>query len=165
MGAPDNIFHLTEVFKKDPEPKKYNLGVGAYRSSTGKPYRLPSVTKAEQIVIGKNLDKEYLPITGNAEFVDLSAKFLFGVNSCVIKNHLNCSVQTLSGTGALCIGGGFLKKFLRGPKVIYVPDPTWGNHITIFEHQDLAIKTYRYYDPKTKWLNFDGLREDLCVSN
>lgn len=34
---------ITEAFKKDSDPKKINLGVGAYRDAKGKPYVLPSV--------------------------------------------------------------------------------------------------------------------------
>lgn len=31
MGPPDAILGVTEAFKADPNPKKMNLGVGAYR--------------------------------------------------------------------------------------------------------------------------------------
>jgi aspartate/tyrosine/aromatic aminotransferase len=31
QGPPDAILGVTEAFKKDPSPKKINLGVGAYR--------------------------------------------------------------------------------------------------------------------------------------
>lgn len=36
---------VTEAFKRDQDPKKINLGVGAYRDENGKPYVLPSVRK------------------------------------------------------------------------------------------------------------------------
>ena len=45
MGPPDAILGVTEAFKKDTNPKKMNLGVGAYRDDSGKPYVLPSVRK------------------------------------------------------------------------------------------------------------------------
>ena len=45
MGPPDAILGVTEAFKKDTNPKKMNLGVGAYRDDTGKPFILPSVKK------------------------------------------------------------------------------------------------------------------------
>lgn len=44
MGPPDAILGVTEAFKKDTNPKKINLGVGAYRDDNGKPYVLPSVS-------------------------------------------------------------------------------------------------------------------------
>ena len=43
MGPPDAILGVTEAYKKDTNPKKINLGVGAYRDDNGKPYVLPSV--------------------------------------------------------------------------------------------------------------------------
>jgi aspartate aminotransferase len=45
MGPPDAILGVTEAFKQDTNPKKVNLGVGAYRDDNGKPYVLPSVLK------------------------------------------------------------------------------------------------------------------------
>lgn len=45
MGPPDAILGVTEAYKRDANPKKVNLGVGAYRDDDGKPYVLPSVLK------------------------------------------------------------------------------------------------------------------------
>lgn len=45
MGPPDAILGITEAYKKDPNPKKVNLGAGAYRDDQGKPYVLPVVKK------------------------------------------------------------------------------------------------------------------------
>lgn len=39
------IAGVTEAFKADTDPRKINLGVGAYRDEQGKPYILPSVKK------------------------------------------------------------------------------------------------------------------------
>lgn len=36
---------VSEAFKADTDPRKINLGVGAYRDDKGKPYILPSVKK------------------------------------------------------------------------------------------------------------------------
>ena len=49
MGPPDPIMGVTEAFKVDSNPKKINLGVGAYRDDSGKPYILPSVKKVLHI--------------------------------------------------------------------------------------------------------------------
>ena len=42
------------------------------------------------------------------------------------------AIQTLSGTGACRAAGVFLERF-SGADTVYVSDPTWGNHIAIFE--------------------------------
>ena len=47
MGPPDAILGVTEAFKADSNPKKMNLGVGAYRDDAGKPYVLPSVKQVQ----------------------------------------------------------------------------------------------------------------------
>lgn len=41
----DPLFGLMARHKADPSPLKVDLGVGAYRDNTGKPWILPSVRK------------------------------------------------------------------------------------------------------------------------
>lgn len=48
MGPPDPILGVTEAFKKDTNPKKMNLGVGAYRDDQGKPFVLSCVRKVQR---------------------------------------------------------------------------------------------------------------------
>ena len=64
MGPPDAILGVTEAFKKDTNPQKMNLGVGAYRDDSGKPFVLPSVRTAERLVVERGMDKEYAGIVG-----------------------------------------------------------------------------------------------------
>lgn len=88
MGPPDAILGVTEAYKRDTNPKKINLGVGAYRDDNGKPFLLPSVIAAEQQLTAQNLDHEYASIAGIDEFVQLAAKLAFGENSPVITQNL-----------------------------------------------------------------------------
>lgn len=88
MGPPDAILGITEAYKKDPNPRKVNLGAGAYRNDFGKPHVLPSVIKAEQKLYDQNLDKEYLPISGLSQFTDAAAKLAFSEKSPVIQQKL-----------------------------------------------------------------------------
>uniref|UniRef100_A0A170YUJ9 Aspartate aminotransferase n=1 Tax=Triatoma infestans TaxID=30076 RepID=A0A170YUJ9_TRIIF len=161
MGPPDAILGVTEAFKRDTNPQKINLGVGAYRDDNGKPYVLSSVLQAEEKIMSEKLDKEYAAIHGIQAFCVKSVELALGDDSPVIKNGLNATVQSLSGTGALRIGAAFLQKFFPGNKEVYVPNPTWGNHIPVFNHSGLPIKKYRYYDPKTVGFDFKGAIEDL----
>lgn len=57
LGPPDAILGITEAYKKDQNPKKVNLGVGAYRDDNGKPFILPSVKKVyvEDCFVQKNI--------------------------------------------------------------------------------------------------------------
>ena len=86
MAPPDPILGVTDAFRKDTNPKKVNLGVGAYRDDNGKPYVLDCVKQAEALLGKENLDKEYTQITGVPEFAEASIRLLLGEDHEVIKN-------------------------------------------------------------------------------
>lgn len=90
MGPPDPILGVTEAFKKDTNPKKINLGVGAYRDDNGKPFVLPCVKEAEKRIASTSLDHEYLPIGGNANFCQAAAELAFGADSPIVKDKVVC---------------------------------------------------------------------------
>lgn len=161
MGPPDAILGVTEAFKKDTNPKKINLGVGAYRDDNGKPYVLPSVKKAEEQLRVRNLDKEYIPISGTPEFCQLSIKLALGDDSPHIKDGLNATTQGISGTGSLRVGAAFLNSFFPGVKTVYLPTPSWGNHTPIFKHAGLDVKSYKFYEPKSCGFDFKGALDDI----
>ncbi|PKI67621.1 aspartate aminotransferase, cytoplasmic-like [Punica granatum] len=157
----DPILGVTVAYNKDQSPIKLNLGVGAYRTEEGKPLVLNVVRQAEQTLVNdKSRVKEYLPIVGLAEFNKQSAKLIFGSDSPAIQENRVTTVQCLSGTGSLRVGGEFLAwHYLE--RTIYIPVPTWGNHPKVFTLAGLSVKTYRYYDPATRGLDFQGMLEDL----
>ncbi|KAF8168048.1 pyridoxal phosphate-dependent transferase [Crassisporium funariophilum] len=160
-GPPDPILGVTEAFKADTDSRKINLGVGAYRDEQGKPYILPSVKQAEEVVRTTAPDKEYLPITGLASFTKNAALLAYGADSELLKQGAVSITQSISGTGALRIGGAFLARHYPHSKAIYLPVPTWGNHIPIFQDSGLEVRGYRYFDKKTVGLDFEGLKADL----
>lgn len=102
-----------------------------------------------------------MPISGLPEFTKAAAELAFGESSSVLKNGLNVTVQGISGTGSLTIGALSLSQFWNGPKEVYLPNPTWGNHIPLFARAGFTVKKYRYYEPKTCGLDFAGALEDL----
>ncbi|KAB2024222.1 hypothetical protein ERO13_D06G062600v2 [Gossypium hirsutum] len=157
----DPILGVTAAYNKDPSPNKLNLGVGAYRTEEGKPLVLNVVRKAEQLLVNdQSRVKEYLPILGLAEFNKLSAKLILGDDSPAIQENRVATAQCLSGTGSLRVGAEFLAKHYH-QRTIYIPQPSWGNHVKVFTMAGLSVKNYRYYDPTTRGLNFQGLLEDL----
>ncbi|KAG8730872.1 aspartate transaminase aat1 [Ceratobasidium sp. 423] len=160
-GPPDPILGVTEAFKADKDPRKINLGVGAYRDGEGKTYVLPSVQAAEDKIAASKADKEYLPITGLADFTKLAAKLAYGGDSAAFNEGRIAVTQSISGTGALRIGGAFLARHYPHVKTIYLPTPSWGNHTPIFRDSGLEVKSYRYFDKKTVGLDFEGLKADL----
>ncbi|PIC55332.1 hypothetical protein B9Z55_000651 [Caenorhabditis nigoni] len=157
----DPILGVTEAFKKDPNPNKINLGVGAYRDDQGKPFVLRAVAEAERQIVDAKMDKEYSTITGVPEFAPLAAKLAFGETSEVIKEGRVFTTQSISGTGALRIGGQFVEKFIPS-KTLYYPTPTWANHLPVFRNSGLTIHPYRYYDQSTLGFDVKGALEDIA---
>jgi len=157
---PDAIFFTKARYKADTDPRKINLGIGAYRTNEGKPYVLEVVKKAEKALLeDKSLNKEYLPIGGDAEFILASQKSLLGDCKSLAEGRV-AGVQTLSGTGSLRIVANFFANNFPGV-TIYKSNPTWGNHRKVFMKAGLNQADYRYWDPSTKGLDIDGMLEDL----
>jgi len=157
-GPPDAILGIAQAFRAAPDEHKVNVCVGAYRDAKGLPWVLPSVRKAEEIMLSDDKEnKEYLPIDGDQAYVAKALTFAYGANAPLERI---AGVQTLSGTGACRIGGQFLADFYPN-KNIYVPDPTWGNHHKIFAGCGLNVNTYRYYDRSTNRLNLEGMLKDF----
>lgn len=80
---------------------------------------------------------------GDLQFVNLAIQFAYGPEVDV---HKVAAIQTLSGTGACRIAGEFYSRFLPKGTKIYIPEPTWGNHIAIYQNCGLDVQRYRYYD-------------------
>jgi len=162
LGPPDAILGIAADFRECTSPDKVNVCVGAYRDENGKPWVLPSVKEAESLMMkDPSQNKEYAPITGDLAFVDLALKFAYGSEIFENSSERIAGVQALSGTGACRVGGAFLSKFLGEGTKIYVPDPTWGNHIGIFNSVGLDVQKYRYFSRSTNGLDFEGMKEDL----
>ena len=85
---------MSLAYKADTTPGKIDLGVGAYRTDDEKPHVFDIVRKLEAEVISDkslnkvqfffNINKEYLPIEGLADFNKGAAALLFGKNSPAI---------------------------------------------------------------------------------
>jgi len=156
----DAILGINQAFKKDTDARKVNVCVGAYRSDDGKPYILNCVRAAQaKIAADKGLNLEYLPQRGDQEFAALSRAVLMGKDAAPIKENRVSTVQTLSGTGSLRIGAAFIAAFLK--KTVYVSTPTWGTHNTILKHAGVAGATYKYWDAKSRGLDFTGMMADI----
>ena len=146
-APPIEVFQLGREFQADPSPDKVSLGVGAYRTDQGKPWILPVVKKAERILAGEveeeKINHEYLPVLGLESFTSAATKMLLGEDSPALAEGRTCGVQSLSGTGALRVGGEFLKRIL-GYETVYISNPSWGNHKLLFKNADYAnIRAYR----------------------
>ena len=115
--------------------------------------------KAEEKVISARLNKEYAPITGLPEFTKAAAVLAYGKNSSALDRL--AITQSISGTGALRIGAAFLARFYPGEKTIYIPTPSWANHVNVFTDAGLKVEKYTYYNKDTISLDFEGLIADI----
>ncbi|XP_047176989.1 aspartate aminotransferase, mitochondrial [Vigna umbellata] len=155
----DPILGVTEAFLADQSPNKVNVGVGAYRDDDGKAVVLECVREAERRIAG-NQFMEYLPIGGSIKMVEESLKLAYGDNSEFIKDKRIAAVQALSGTGACRLFAAFQQRFHPNSQ-IYIPVPTWANHHNIWRDAGVSMKTFRYYHPESKGLDFEGLMNDM----
>ncbi|KAK9834357.1 hypothetical protein WJX84_005136 [Apatococcus fuscideae] len=155
----DPILGVTEAYLADENPEKINLGVGAYRDDLSKPVVLKVVRAAEEKISGKQF-MEYLPIGGYKPFNEKSVKLAYGEEAQCIQDGRVAAVQSLSGTGSCRLFAEFMKRYMPGAAV-YIPKPTWANHHNIFRDAQVEQKSFRYYKPETKGLDFEGLMEDL----
>ncbi|OJJ01346.1 hypothetical protein ASPVEDRAFT_82870 [Aspergillus versicolor CBS 583.65] len=156
----DPLFGLAQAYRQDPSDKKVDLVIGAYRDDHAKPWVLPVVKKADDLIRNDpNLNHEYLPIKGLADYTTAAQKLIVGADSPAIAENRVCTFQTISGTGAVHLGALFLSRFHpKSPKPsLYLSSPTWANHHQIFTNVGFTLANYPYFSPQTKGLDFDGM--------
>jgi aromatic-amino-acid transaminase len=155
MAPADPILGVTEAFVADTSPRKVNLGVGVYTDDNGKIPLLESVRHAESERLKSVPHRGYLPIDGLAAYDRAVQQLVFGNES---KNIV--TVQALGGTGALRIGADFLKQ-INPQAEAWISEPSWENHRQLFEAAGFPVKSYPYYDPRTRGLDFAGMERSL----
>ena len=162
----DPLFGLKARYAKDLRSNKVDLGIGAYRDDNGKPWILPSVRLAENMLQNSSdYNHEYLPISGFPSFTSAAARVILGDDSKAISENKLVSIQSLSGTGALHVAGLFLKNQYKSENesadaslpTIYLSNPTWANHFQIFNVLGLKTESYPYWNTSTKSLDLTGL--------
>jgi len=147
--AGDPILSLNEDFQHDPRPAKINLSIGIYFDDAGRIPVLDSVRRAEAKVCAASGPKPYLPIEGAANFRGAVQELLFGPGHEATASRRVVTLQAVGSSGGLKVGADFLARWFPGCEV-WVSDPTWDNHRSMFEGAGLAVHTYPYYDAATE---------------
>ena len=159
--AGDPILSLMERFKEDPRSDKVNLSIGLYYNEDGIIPQLKAVAEAEArlnaVPHGASL---YLPMEGLNAYRNTIAPLLFGADHAVLAQKRVATIQTLGGSGALKVGADFLKKYFPDSGV-WVSDPTWENHVAIFEGAGFSVATYPWFDSETNGVRVEALLEKL----
>jgi aromatic-amino-acid transaminase len=154
--AGDPILSLNEDFQKDPRPGKINLSIGIYFDDAGRIPVLESARLAEQRHVAAGGAKPYLPIEGAANFRAAVQGLLFGAGHAALAAGRVATIQTVGSSGGLKVGADFIARWFPGSE-IWVSDPTWDNHRSMFEGAGLKVHTYPYYDAATGGLRFDAM--------
>ena len=154
--AGDPILSLMETFKQDPRTNKVNLSIGLYYDEQGIIPQLQAVAAAEeQLKAEPQQASLYLPMEGLNAYRSAIAPLLFGAEHPMLTAGRIASIQTLGGSGALKVGADFLKRYFPNAGV-WVSDPTWDNHVAIFNGAGFEVNTYPWYDAETNGVKFDA---------
>lgn len=153
----DKILQLIGQFKADPRADKIDLGVGVYKDATGHTPIMRAVKAAEKQLWQAETTKTYTGLAGDPAFNAALAKLVLG--DSVDEDRIS-AVATPGGTGA--VRQAFeLVKMAKPGATVWVSDPTWPNHLSILKHLGMPVRMYRYFDAKTRGVDFEGMMEDL----
>ncbi len=151
----DKIFVLMAEYAADPRTNKIDLGVGVYKDEKNNTPIMSAVKKAEQRIHDRATTKTYKGVVGNREFsaaiVDLA--LAGSVDASRIR-----TVNGAGGTGALMILMYVLGR-ARPKGNIWISDPSWPNHWPLAENANLTPRTYPYFDPKTRKVDFEAMMQ------
>lgn len=155
-APPDAILGLTEAFRKDTNPNKINLGVGIYKDATGNTPVLASVKLAEARVLAGEKSKNYLAIDGLPAYNAATQALIFGTDHEVVHSGRAATAQAPGGTGALRVAADFIARVKPGAAV-WLSEPTWPNHSSIFRAAGLEVHAYPYFDPTANGIDFPAM--------
>lgn len=155
--AGDPILSLIEIFKKDPRAHKVNLSVGLYYNEQGIIPQMQAVAAAQaQLNSDVHSASVYLPMEGLQPYRTAIQQLLFGAQHPMQQQGRIATIQTVGGSGALKVGADFLKSYFPDSQV-WVSDPTWENHVAIFNGAGFAVNSYPYLDAKSLGVKFDAM--------
>ncbi|MFV5415901.1 aromatic amino acid transaminase [Acinetobacter baumannii] len=159
--AGDPILSLMEQFNADTRSEKVNLSIGLYYNEDSIVPQLETIIEAQKRIEPKNgKTKLYLPMEGFKPYREAIQTLLFGANSPAVKAGRAVTIQTLGGSGALKVGADFLKTYFPNSDV-WVSQPTWDNHVAIFNGAGIKTHFYPYFDAETRGVDFDGMLSTL----
>ena len=156
----DPILGLNELYKNDTRDTKVNLGVGVVLDEEGRLPLMNAVGQAEARLVERGAPHGYIPMSGLPAYCQAIQKLVFGADNEAVLTGRISTVQSMGGTGALHLGAMLAHLYLNLNNAV-VSNPTWGNHITLFEHAGFTTGKYPYFDPTTSAVNFEGLLDTL----
>ncbi len=156
-APPDSILGLSDAFTRDPRANKINLTVGVFKDEQGRTPILNTVKKAEEILLRSETTKSYMPIEGHPGYLTAVVDLVFGKS---IDANRVAAAQTPGGTGALRVGADTVVKHFPGTR-IWLSNPTWANHGSIFQAAGLNTPVYPYLTADKTALDFPAMIGEL----
>ncbi|WP_455925828.1 amino acid aminotransferase [Pseudomonas putida] len=139
----DSILSLMDAYARDPNPRKFDLGVGVYKDAQGLTPVLSAVKQAERFLLDHQKSKTYVSGHGDVPFGRLVSELVLGKDSPLLARERVGATQTPGGTGALRLAGEIIAHCLPG-RGIWLSDPTWPIHESIFAEVGLKVSHYPY---------------------
>ncbi|MEM9581603.1 MAG: amino acid aminotransferase [Pseudomonadota bacterium] len=153
----DKILALMTAFKEDPREAKIDLGVGVYKDATGQTPIMRSVKEAEKQLWEAEQTKSYTGLVGDVAFHHAMRELILG-DTVAVENF--AAAATPGGTGAVRQGLELIQ--MAAPDAtIWLSNPTWPNHPSIIKYLGVPMAEYRYFDPETRAVDFNGMLTDL----
>ena len=156
----DPILGLLDAYRADGNPAKLDLGVGVYKDASGLTPIPRAVKLAEQRLIDGETSKTYIGGHGAPEFGERLLELCFGNGNALLADGLLGATQTPGGTGALRLAGEFIARNLSG-RGIWLSDPTWPIHETLFAACGLKVGHYAYVGADNR-LNVEAMLAALA---
>ena len=138
----DPILGLMDAYRSDRNPSKLDLGVGVYKDTQGLTPIPRAVKLAEQRLLESETTKSYIGGHGDPLFGSLLSQLVLGAGNPLLAERAGAT-QTPGGTGALRLCADFIAHCLPG-RGIWLSDPTWPIHESIFAAADLRVGHYPY---------------------
>jgi len=157
MPPPQRILQVAANYQADQREQKMDLGIGVYRDEKGETAVLEVVKEAEQRILKDQNSKSYLGLLGDVAFSEAITDLILGEH---IDQSRTASIQTPGGSGALRLLFELIK--LANPSAtIWVPDPTWDNHLPTMAQAGLSVKVYPYFDRDSLEVDSEKMRQAL----
>lgn len=151
----DPILGLMEAYARDTNPDRFDLGVGVFKDAQGLTPVPRAVKLAEQRLLDGQTSKSYVGGHGDAAFGQLIAQLVLGDDTPLLAARRAGATQTPGGTGALRLAAEFIRQCLPG-RGIWLSDPTWPIHETLFASAGLKVSHYPYVGADNR-LNVTGM--------
>lgn len=157
---PDAILGIMAMFRADQSDNKIDLSVGVYQDEDGNTPIFDAVKQAEKRLYEDETTKTYVAIAGNAGFIKGCESLIWGAESALLASGRVATVQSPGGSGGLCVAAHLIHRAKPDAKV-YLPDPSWPNHLPLLKLAGLTLEQYPYYDLGAHRVDFEAMVDSV----